>query len=86
VAEYEVFNQFVVSELSKGVQRHLFNYYQVPEGSGTFAHSSLKTPFSVMGTHDGCPVPSSKKKFDNTLFFFPKFSPDGWSFPKKNNH
>jgi hypothetical protein len=25
------------------------------------AHSSLKTPFPAMMTHDGCPVPSSKK-------------------------
>jgi hypothetical protein len=43
----------------------------VPEGSGMFAHSSLKTPFSAMGTHDGCPLPSFKKQSNKMFFIFP---------------
>jgi hypothetical protein len=54
----------------------------VPEGSGLFAHSSLKTPFSAMGTHDGRPVPTSERKIGMTFFFFLNVLPMA-SVPRK---
>jgi hypothetical protein len=55
----------------------------VPEGSGLFAHSSLKTPIAAMMTHDGWPVPTAKKKIDMMFSFLSKISSQWLALPER---
>jgi hypothetical protein len=64
---------------------HLLKCYQVPKGSGIFYHSSLKTSFSAMMTHDDCPVQSSKNIFHQMFFILQNILLKAKRSPKKIN-